>query len=241
MNFKYFLRGLGVGIVFSAIICLTVYNGNVKNDMSDAEIIQRAKQLGYVKEDDVVEQKLDQFKNTSADKTVAKEDAKAKDDKSSKDTKTTAEVTENKSETTKDNSNKANVKQDKKDTVTEENNKSEDATTQVKTTEEKTTQEATTEAKTTEQVTTEAKKKDDNKNQEKKSDDMVAFTIEPGSSSYPVCLKLKELGLVDNAEEFDTYLVENGYANRISVGDHSLKKGMSYHDIAEAISDPLEE
>ena len=44
--------------------------------------------------------------------------------------------------------------------------------------------------------------------------------------------------MIEDASEFDAYLIQNGYASRIRVGEHTLKRGMSYHDIAEAISDP---
>ncbi|MGN0155223.1 MAG: hypothetical protein ACI4A3_12300, partial [Lachnospiraceae bacterium] len=67
----------------------------------------------------------------------------------------------------------------------------------------------------------------------------VTITVERGSSSYPVCQKLQELGMIEDASEFDNYLIENGYAYRIRVGTHTLKMGMDFHAIAEAISDPL--
>jgi len=225
MNFKYFLRGLGVGIVFSAIICLAVYNGRENIKMSDEEIIHRAKQLGYVKEDDVVERQIEKLKNEN--KETTSDNINTKDEKSQPDSEL------------KD----ASVKEDSKNTTAQQT--TEQASTEEKSSEQKSTESVTTEKVTTEKATTEAEKSTtENKTEEKKSDkkneEEVTFSIEAGSSSYPVCLKLKELGLVDNAEEFDTFLVENGYANRISVGSHSLKKGMSYHDIAEAISDPLE-
>ncbi|MCM1498935.1 MAG: hypothetical protein NC124_10775, partial [Clostridium sp.] len=51
MKFKYFIRGLGIGIIFTSIICLTAYHGNASDTMTDAEIIRRAKELGMVEED----------------------------------------------------------------------------------------------------------------------------------------------------------------------------------------------
>ncbi|MCM1496984.1 MAG: hypothetical protein NC124_00795, partial [Clostridium sp.] len=67
----------------------------------------------------------------------------------------------------------------------------------------------------------------------------VEITVTAGTTSYDVCQKLQELGLVDDAARFDDYLIENGYANRIRVGTHKLIKGMDSKAIAEAISDPL--
>lgn len=47
MKFKYFLRGFGVGIVFTAII-LAMLHTSGKNTMSDKDIIERAKKLGMI-------------------------------------------------------------------------------------------------------------------------------------------------------------------------------------------------
>ena len=50
MKFKYYLRGLGIGILISTII-LSISFAMKKNDLSDDEIIARAKELGMVMED----------------------------------------------------------------------------------------------------------------------------------------------------------------------------------------------
>ena len=50
MKLKYYLRGLGVGIVVTAII-LTIAN-HLGNKMSDEDIIKRAGKLGMVKKED---------------------------------------------------------------------------------------------------------------------------------------------------------------------------------------------
>ncbi len=65
------------------------------------------------------------------------------------------------------------------------------------------------------------------------------ITVSPGESSYPICQKLQTLGLIDSAEKFDNFLIENGYAVRLCVGTHTLTKGMSYEEIAIAISDEV--
>ena len=166
MRFKYFLRGLGVGIVFASLIFFMVYKENATPKMSDKQIIERAKELGMVEEGSSIEDIL----HTSA----------------------TSEASENETE----------------------------GTTEKATEEEKKTTESTTEQ------TTETTEK-------------VSITIERGATSYTVCQKLQELGIVKDAAEYDNYLIENGYASRIRVGTHELTKGMDYHAIAEAISDPL--
>ena len=115
----------------------------------------------------------------------------------------------------------------------------EEKTTQTKTTEvttEQTTTEQTTEEKTTEQKT-EASTEATTEKQEESAKE-VTITIKGGMSSYPVCQMLQEIGVIKDAMDFDNYLIKNGYASRISVGTHTLKIGMSYEEIAIAISDP---
>ena len=124
------------------------------------------------------------------------------------------------------------------------------ATTEITT--ETTSEVTTTEAQSTEAQSTKASTTKDNKKEDKTSEggnktdtsnngEEVEITIARGSSSFPVCQKLYELGLIDDAAKYDDYLIEKGYANRISVGTHKLKKGMDYKTIAELISDPLED
>ena len=45
--------------------------------------------------------------------------------------------------------------------------------------------------------------------------------------------------MIKDATDFDNYLIKNGYANRIRVGTHTLTIGMTYEEIAIAISDPI--
>ena len=49
MNLKYYLRGLGIGIVMTALIMGITAAGKNK-PLSDSEIIERAKALGMTEE-----------------------------------------------------------------------------------------------------------------------------------------------------------------------------------------------
>lgn len=172
MKFRYFLRGLGTGIVFAAIIFVIAYNGK-GNQLSDDEIIKRAKSLGMVEADDQIGMLIEE-QNKSTEQTS--QSASQKDDKK---TEQPASL------------------EDDKDVA-----------------------EATTEHK-----------------EESTEIEEFELVVNSGTSSYPVCQQLESFGLIDNAEEFDNYLIENGYANRISVGTHILRKGMTKEEIAIAISD----
>lgn len=227
MKFRYYLRGIGIGIIFASIIFLLAYREYVPSKMTNEEIIERAKQLGMVEANDPINKLIDKKSDASsednnindtnestADKDVANNSEDAASAKN-KETKSTEKIS---SDTTEE-----------KTTEKVSSNTTEEKTTEKassETTEEKTTESKSTEA-TTPKATTEAMARDEE----------VEITITKGSSSYPVCQKLEELGLIDDAEKYDNYLIEHGYATRISVGTHKLKKGMDYHTIAELISD----
>lgn len=217
MKFRYFLRGLGVGIIFASIVCLVAINTNMPKELSDDEIIERAKELGLTDKRNM-DELISKNDITTEDLTVATTKATSEEDE------TTAEATT-----------KATTEATTKATT--------EATTEATT---KATTEATTEATTkatteaTTKATTEATTEKTTESTPKLKDGQTyKLVVKGGDFSYPISIKLRDAGMIDNAEDFDTYLVKNGYANRISVGTHKLKKGMTYKQIAEAISDPV--
>lgn len=85
MELKYYLRGLGLGIIVTAIIMAVVSPGSQK--MTDAEVIKRAKQLGMTEEkvlSDSVEKKEDASKEDASKEDASKE-AGSPDDNASAD------------------------------------------------------------------------------------------------------------------------------------------------------------
>lgn len=69
MKLKYYLRGLGVGIIYTAIVMGIALSGNKKETLTDAEIIERARLLGMVME----EEKLDSKEQDSEKKEAGKD------------------------------------------------------------------------------------------------------------------------------------------------------------------------
>lgn len=129
MKLKYYLRGLGTGILFATIILFVSYAYR----MSDKQIKERAKELGMVFPGNEV--------TTEADTTSKLVDESQTEEKSTLDTTEIDSTSEVETE----------------DKTTEEVT-TEEKTTEEKTTEEKTTKETTTEEKTTEEETTKSDK-----------------------------------------------------------------------------------
>ena len=51
MKLKYYLRGLGIGIIVTTLVLMVAFSGK-KEKLSDQEIMQRAEQLGMVMADE---------------------------------------------------------------------------------------------------------------------------------------------------------------------------------------------
>lgn len=123
MKRKYFVRGLGVGIVFGALIMFVAYMTSGKNHMSDEDIIKRAQELGMVKQSEYVLESDVTSEETTTEKITT--------EKVTTEAPTTAE----------------------KATTTEAPTTTEKATTEKATTEAATTEKADTSTKTTVTVT----------------------------------------------------------------------------------------
>lgn len=183
MNLKYFLRGLGTGIVFGTLIMLVAYMMSGGYKISDEEVIERAKKLGY----GIVEQNE---KTTDADTEEVKISI--------------AEVT------TADNTNE-NTSEAVVDTT--EDNSTSEATDEI------TSEEPTTET-TDVQPSTIIK---------------ATITVTAGMGSQNVARLLQDAGIIENASDFDSYLMKNGYATKIEIGTYEFNNSMSYQEIAEEL------
>lgn len=187
MERKYYLRGLGIGIVVTAIIMGIATSG--KRGMTDEEIIARAKELGMV-ENTVLSEKTEEEAETEAAVDIANaEDATEK-------------------------------------SAIEETKKPETSTEQKQNTTEETKKPETS----TEQQTTADKKEDIT------SAVVKTITVNSGDGSYTVAKKLAEAGVVTSAENFDTYLCQNGYDKKLRTGNFSIPADASDEQIARIVT-----
>lgn len=73
MRLKYYLRGLGLGIIFAVIIMMIGFHGN-KQSMSDTEIIEKAKTLGMVEAKNISGTVADEYNSEKTDSSAANSD-----------------------------------------------------------------------------------------------------------------------------------------------------------------------
>ena len=116
MKLKYYLRGLGIGIICTAIIMGIALSGNKKETMTDTEIIERARLLGMVMPEDKKSKPEEPENGKSQDLTKDKtSDGSKTDNKTAEDNK--ADVLKTNGNNADENENKAEDNSDKSQSV----------------------------------------------------------------------------------------------------------------------------
>lgn len=72
------------------------------------------------------------------------------------------------------------------------------------------------------------------------SSEKVRFVISGGEYSDVICRKLKEAGLIDDAEAYNKFLVEEDYDNYINPGVYDIPKNATYEEIAVLLTTKVE-
>lgn len=245
MNLKYYLRGLGIGVIVTAVIMLILSKQNT-NTLTDEEIKQKAKALGMIEQNGTLSEMAlaDNSEGTN----------------STEDEASAAVVTENVAENgdilkknpeddnEPDMSSSGNLdyneveKQiDEADAQLEEiKGGSVDSPKPTAEPTPKPTAEPT--PKPTAEPTPEPTQKpssDSSAEQVSKSEndsEVIAFTVNKGEGSYTVAKNLQSAGLIENASEFDTYLCSTGMDRKICAGSFKIPQGSSEDEIAKIIS-----
>lgn len=212
MNLKYYLRGLGIGIVVSTLI-VGIAADHRSQSLSDEEVRQRARELGMVEASGVL---ADEIPAVTAEKTADEESASA--EPSPKQEEAEGETTD---------APKAEPKENIEKTADEENASAEPSPKPEEAKNE------TTDASKEEPEAEPTKNADEMVTEESAT---VTITIQGGEGSYSVCQKLEEAGLVESAAAFDRYLYEKGYDKRIIATVYAIPQGTGEDEIAELIT-----
>lgn len=207
MRMRYYLRGLGIGIVVTALL-MGFTKGGQKETLTDAEIVERAKSLGMV-ESSVLSADLGDKEDISVND-ISEADQQEVMPETEPETADDAE--QSKPETAD------NTKQSKPETA--------DDTEQ---TEPET-------ANNTEQSKPDKETEADNPEKvETVTGNRYVVTIYSGDGSRTVANRLEEMGVIEDAAEFDRYLCQNGYDKRLTTGNHEINAGADEKEIAEAL------
>lgn len=216
MRIKYFLRGVGIGIIVTTIILSVAHNSN--RELTDSEIIERAGKLGMsftASSSESQTQSVEETESTSSISSQQETSGEEQDgDKESQSNET--ESDEGQSEADMDNAGVTGETQT--DTVTD--NTEDAATDNEPAIEQSTANQSTASGSldTTTQASVSCK-----------------LNIVAGMSSRTVCDMLKQNEIIADAAEFDSYLVSIGYDDKIRIGEVEVSSDMTYEELAATL------
>ena len=259
---RYYMRGIGVGILICALI-LIISRINTPVDISDEEIVSRARALGMVDPGDLSLSAAEDLGNGEAaalapdNNTGSTSDAVTDTDQSGNTGSTADAGTDtdrNADNVSTDDAGLAADQGGDNDSTAEagtdadqnaDNGSSADAGTDANQNADNgssadagtdTDQNGNTDS-TSDTVTDAGQSGDVETVPDGNS--YAVLVVERGNSSDVVARRLESLGVITDPVDFDKYLVANGYASRISVGTFQIPYGSDYDHIARAITRSL--
>lgn len=165
---RRFVRGLGTGILLTTLILTVAYYSIGKRELTDSEVIVRAKKLGMIQS---TEQPL--FSNDASEESLSVE-------------QTSQEA--------------GNLEQPVSDAAVQNSLPQENAL------------------------------------QENVPQQSVSLVINGGDGATVVAQRLKDIGVITDAADFDNYLRTHSHSRSLQVGTYELTPGMSYEEITSKIS-----
>lgn len=243
MKLRYYLRGLGIGIVVTALIMGII--GKEGLPLTDAEIRAAARELGMVEsdalkltdiqpdpnpgvqgQDESAEGSETQREDGSDGETEPSEGESSVGTESSEGAESGGRTESEDKEESSDGTGSQEEGEPEKETESRKEESSDGSESQdegesLGGTESADAGEASGEAETSDSSV---------------SEETVTVTIISGSGSGTVCRQLEEAGLIEEAREYDRYLIREGYSKRICAGTYEIPVGADWEEIAKIIS-----
>ncbi len=207
---KYYLRGLGIGVLVTVFILSVVGN---QGEMTDAQVRARALELGMVDADSIV---LSELKGEGEKVEESIEAQPSEEETNVPESVMPEEISSEETSSEEISSEEAGSGE----TIPEE-----------------TTEETVEESEIAEESSAEEEKDATEESAEKtEAPQTVTITIKSGASSYTVSKDLAEAGLVADARAYDTYLCDEGYSRGIRIGTYEIEVGAGEEEIAKIIT-----
>ncbi|GAA4654704.1 hypothetical protein GCM10023142_18420 [Anaerocolumna aminovalerica] len=194
MKLKYYLRGLGVGILFSTIILSIAFKASSKEkaDKVNSNTESNTSGTEAANGDDGIKD-LEDLLAPSAAPSIAPTVTPTEKDISDKETTDTSSEAPSVSPT------------------------------------------APLEEETEESNPIVADQTDDLKEQNEESKDYIIVRIEEGMTSEEVASILYNYGIIEDKNDFNTYMKKNNYSRIINIGDFKIAKNATYEQITDLI------
>ncbi|MCX4339693.1 MAG: hypothetical protein OSJ72_08625 [Lachnospiraceae bacterium] len=238
MEKKYYFRGLGLGIIVTALIMGIALSRGEKREMTDAEVIARAKELGMTENTRLLEP------------SETAEDAENQEETEPSAKKETAEEPVKKDVAVAQPKGDAGeaAKDGKVSSEAEPVDPAPGGQQEKPAAQEDAASNNTPQKKDPGTGTNEMTKQDEDTGQgmppvEESEDDSlqqtgstVSITIVSGDGSYTVAKKLEDAGAVLSASDYDDYLCQNGYDKRLRTGTFQIPAGAGNEQIARIVT-----
>lgn len=212
MKLNYYMRGLGIGIVVTALL-MGIASSGKKEQMTDEEIRQRAMEMGMVDGNIVLADMPENHEDEEEQKEEGNEkeevltslsgNGSADNKDSAKDTQTGRQGQENDKEA----ENLKTENGDDSEGEPEEGGEGPEETLG-----------------------------DNPRENGETVNEIIVISINSGDGSRVVANKLLQAGLIEDAADFDEYLCRNGYDKRLKTGRHDISANAAYEEIAAAIT-----
>lgn len=217
MKLKDYMRGVGVGILFSTVILSASYHSSSKAKLTDNEIIELAEQLGMEKVDttDEIDTNLDNLLSPTLTPAI-----EGTAENTAEDTvEDTAENTmESSVEESTDETSESTTEPTPEPTVT---------LTEVPT--------ATPTVTPTPNISESDSIEDTTENSNADTHYYIDIVIEKGMTSETVAKLLEKNGIIEDGKLFNQYLIENDYTKTIRIGEFQLETDSTYDQICDVI------
>lgn len=243
MNLKSYLRGLGIGVVVTALI-MGITTGRKKEVLSNEEIKERARALGMIEESQVLADMLgdedgegdvngQDLASDAMSPSIAEPSPEGEADLASA-RDTLSDTPENsESETDEPADNGADMPENSAGQEDEAENP-----------EDESGEDSAEDSESSGEAESRTDSQEETGSREDASDNgagvidggSVTIEILSGEGSFIVCQKLEDAGAVPLASEFDRYLYENGYDKRINTGTYEIPAGAGFEEIARIIA-----
>lgn len=248
MKNKYYLRGIGIGMILTALIMGLTAGKSGK--LSDEEIINRAKQLGMVEDNKVLTDLSNEEETLVAQGKPEESGEPQTDDNDPVSVETVEESKEENTEQSEETS--VEISEESTEESMEETTEESTEESMEETTEEST--EASTEESSSEEIPEESQAETKEETQEETSpekeslvseesteetqtdDSVVTIVVKRGTSSVGISKELEKAGLVEDAAAYDAFLCKHGYDKKISIGEYQIPKGSTEEEIAKMIT-----
>ncbi len=247
MNLKSYLRGLGLGMIVTTIILVIAFKAR-NHEMTDQEIISRARELGMVETSLYAEGnetnttgagKNENTLSPTADKGEVSGEGKTEPENTTTPANKPESTTPaNKPESTTAAKPESTTAAKPESTTPANKPESTTAANKPESTTPANKQESTTAAKP--ESTTPANKPESTTAAKPESttaaDNEIVLVFENIYTAEKATRILYDAGVIQDMDSFNEYLSENGYARRVGEGEFTFTKGMSFEEIARIIT-----